>query len=233
MTFSAHVRRALAARGIVVNRRKSLRYGSDELVDVARLVPRVDVILDVGANDGRTALAFASEFGGAWIYAFEPIPSTFASLERAVAGDPRIECFGVALGAAESETTIRLAAKSGHNSLLNVSQPGPGAVTLEVTTGDSWATARGIDRIDVLKIDTEGFELEVLKGFERLLADGRVACVLAECEFERVTKEPHTSFFDLYEHLTQRGMGLVSVYTDAVWSNRFARGNALFMRSDA
>jgi FkbM family methyltransferase len=230
VTIAGSIRRALATRGVVVTRRRSLRFGVDELVDIERLLPRVDVVLDIGANDGSTALSFASAFADARVYAFEPIPSTFATLAREVAGHSRIACFNVALGAGESELTIRLKAKSGHNSLLDVAEPGPGAVTVTVTTGDSWASAQGIEHVDVLKIDTEGYELEVLRGFERLLQAGRVACVLAECELERVTKEPHASFFDLYEHLTERGLGLVSLYTDAIWSNRFARGNALFMR---
>ena len=73
----------------------------------------------------------------------------------------------------------------------------------------------------------------MLSGFTHLLSRGAVVCVLAECEFERVMKEPHASFFDLYAQLKGHGLGLVSVYTDAVWSNRFARGNALFMRTAA
>ena len=229
MTIRSHARRLLADRGIVVTRRRSLRFGTDELVDIQRLLPRVDVVFDVGANEGRTALAFARAFP-ARVYAFEPVPSTYAILERAVAGQKRIECFDVALGAEEGVTTIRLAAKSGHNSLLNAARPGTGTVDLRVTTGDAFASAHGIERIDVLKIDTEGFEPEVLRGFERLLSGGCVEAVLAECEFERVTKEPHASFFELYERLVGHGMSLVTLYTDAVWSRRFARGNVLFVR---
>ncbi len=54
--------------------------------------------------------------------------------------------------------------------------------------------------------------------------------MLVECEFDRVRPEPHTSFFELYEHLTKRGMGFTTLYTDSVFSNRFAWGNALFVR---
>lgn len=194
-------------------------------------MPRVEVVLDVGANDGRSAIPFARAFRSARIYAFEPIPSTFSRLVAATAGEPRIECFELALGAREGSETVRLTSKSGHNSLLNVAEPGAaGSVTVSVTTGDAWASAHGVEDVDLLKVDTEGYELEVLTGFEGLLADRRVACVLAECEFERVTQEPHASFFDLYAHLTARKLALVSVYTDAVSSLRFARGNALFVR---
>lgn len=233
MTITARVRGLLGARGIVVGRRENLRFGTDELLDVKRLLPHVDVVLDVGANEGQTALAFAAAFREARIYAFEPIPATFSTLEAATKNEARITCFEMALGSTEGEATIRLRAKSGHNSLLHVAEPGPGAVTVTVTTGDSWASAHGVDRVDLLKIDTEGFEVEVLTGFDGFLGEGRVECVLAECEFERVTKEPHTSFFDLYEHLAGHGLRLVTLYTDAVWTKQFARGNALFMRSGA
>jgi len=125
MTLASHVRRLLAERGLVASRRQSLRYGVAELRDVERLVSHVRVVLDVGANDGATALAFTRTFRGA--------------------GVPRITCFEAALGAEEGEATIRLVAKSGQSSLLNATEPGPGTTTVRVTTGDAWTSEHGIE----------------------------------------------------------------------------------------
>jgi FkbM family methyltransferase len=201
------------------------------MLDVGRLVPRVSTVLDVGANEGQMALPFARAFPEAKVFAFEPVPSTFSILVARTSDVPRIRCFDVALGAHEGQVTIRLAERSGHNSLLNVvPDPGPGTVTVHVTRGDAWASAHGVEHIDVLKIDTEGYDIEVLHGFEGLIAAGKVRSVLVECEFERVRPEPHTSFFELYDHLTARDMGFTTLYTDSVYANRFAWGNALFVR---
>ena len=123
----------------------------------------------------------------------------------------RVRCFEVALGAHDGDVTIRLAERSGHNSLLNVADPGLETVTLPVTRGDAWASANDVDHVDVLEIDSEGYDLEVLDGFDGLIAAGKVQTVLVECEFDRVRPEPHTSFFKLHDYLTPRGMGFTTV----------------------
>lgn len=229
MEFARRVKQLLARHGIVADRRQHVRFGYEPLIDLDRILEHVSVVVDVGANEGQSALPFARAFPDSRVFAFEPVPETFSVLTARTAREPRIECINVGLGAREGNLNIRLAGSSRHNSLLHLAEPGLGTVSIHVTTGDSWAAAHEIDHIDVLKIDTEGYELEVLAGFAELIADRRVAAVLAECEFARVTSEPHTSFFRLYDYLTGMGMGLVTVYTDALASNQFAWGNALFV----
>jgi FkbM family methyltransferase len=233
VSAASRMQSLLAGLGVVAHRRKHIHYGHDALIDIGRLLPQVSVILDVGANKGQSALPFARAFPEARVYSFEPVASTFQILKQRTAKVSRIQCFDLALGADDFETTIRLAEWSGHNSLLNVAEVERGTATVRVTTGDAWADAHGVEHIDLLKIDTEGYELKVLAGFEKLLAASKVSAVLAECEFERVTPEPHTSFFELHDHLAQRGFGFVTLYTDAVMFNRFAWGNALFLRSNS
>jgi len=201
------------------------------MLDLERLLSRVRTIVDVGANEGQMALRFARAFPEARVLALEPVPRTFSLLQARTSGVPSIRCFDVALGDHDGEITIRLTERSGHNSLLNaVAHPGPETVTLQVKEGDAWASANDIEHIDVLKIDTEGYDLAVLEGFQSLIAAGRVRSVLVECEFDRVRPEPHSSFFELYDHLIPRGLGFTTLYTDSVSSNRFAWGNALFVR---
>ncbi len=227
------LQRALARRGLAVHRRSSLPYGFDPLLDLERLVPNAGTILDVGANEGRMALAFARSFPRAHVFAFEPVPTTFSALEARTSAAPTIHCFELALGDRTGDATVALAGKSGQNSLLNATEPGPSTVTFGVTTGDAWAASLGITTVDVLKVDTEGYDLAVLGGFDGLLRAGRVEAVLVECELERVRPEPHASFFELFEHLTSRGLGFTTLYTDSVFERRLAWGNALFVRADA
>lgn len=200
------------------------------MLDLERLLPGVATVFDVGANEGQTALAFAQHFPDAQVFSFEPVPSTYSILEARTSDVPSIHCSQVALGDRETEETIALAPKSGLNSLLNTAEPGPGTTTVHVTTGDAWASAHDVAHIDVLKVDTEGYDLEVLHGFEHLISAGEVEAVLVECELERVRPEPHTSFFKLFEYLTARGMSFTTLYTDSVFAKRFAWGNALFVR---
>lgn len=200
------------------------------MLDLERLVPQAGTIFDVGANEGQTALTFAQHFPDARVFSFEPVPSTYAILESRTSDVPSIHCAQVALGDHEGAETIALTPKSGQNSFLNAIEPGVETATVRVTTGDAWASAHDVAHVDVLKVDTEGYDLEVLKGFDGLMSAGEVEAVLVECELERVRPEPHTSFFTLFEYLTARGMGFTTLYTDSVFAKRFAWGNALFVR---
>jgi FkbM family methyltransferase len=228
--FVRRLQRLLAGRGLAVHRRKSLRYGVDPMLDLERLLPRVETIFDVGANEGQTALSFARAFPDAEVFSFEPVPSTFSILELRTADTPTIHCFRDALGETDEDVTIDLAAKSGQNSLLRTAEPGPGTATVHVTPGDTWTSVHDVAHIDVLKVDTEGYDLRVLRGFEGLIGAGEVDAVLVECELDRVRPEPHASFFDLFEFLRGRGMGFTTLYTDSVFARQFAWGNALFVR---
>lgn len=58
-----------------------------------------------------------------------------------------------------------------------------GTVSVEVSTVDDFCAAHGISRIDLLKIDTQGFDLEVLKGAAGALSSGVVRHVLVELNF--------------------------------------------------
>jgi Methyltransferase FkbM domain len=107
-----------------------------------------------------------------------------------------------------------------------------GTATVRVTTGAARADAYGVEHIDVLKIDTEGYELQVLAGFERFLAASKVGAVLAECEFERVTPEPHTGLLRAARQPNAVRLRFRDALHGCCHVNRFAWGNALFARSN-
>ncbi len=220
----------LARCGVMVYRRELLPYGVDTAFDIQRLFGAVDRILDVGANVGQSALYYAKAFGSASIYSFEPVGSTFAQLKANTEHEKRIVCSNVGLGSYEHEATIRLTCPT-QNSLLNATSEGDSnenTATVRVTTGDAWAAAQGVDRIDLLKVDTEGYDVEVLKGFRGLFSRGKIKAVLVECEFDRVTAEPHGNFFELHKLLTGCGMRIVAFYTEKATPEGMAWGNALF-----
>src|SRR6478609_2926026 len=126
VTFTGMVKRLLAACGIVVHRRRHVPFGHDALFDIARLMTTVSIVIDVGANEGQSALPFAQ----ACVFAFEPVPETFSILRDRTESEKRIRCFNLALGAQEGDVTIRRTDSSGHNSLLHPAEPGEEAVTV-------------------------------------------------------------------------------------------------------
>lgn len=122
------------------------------------------VVFDVGANVGFFALFYARRKKTGKIFSFEPSPSVYKRLEHNVNanGGDVIKTFPKALGdnkgvVAFEQTPLSLNSKV-------VSQTTESSINVEVSTLDEFVIEEDIAKIDLLKIDTEGFELQVLKG---------------------------------------------------------------------
>jgi FkbM family methyltransferase len=141
------------------------------------------LILDVGANVGFFSLLFARIFPQCQVHAFEPNPFAFDRLQKNLMANPklkeRIAPFDFALGAAEKRAVLTtLPGAAGHAwGRIGVS-PGAGMVTYDVAE-TSLDRLYGSDSLPVrlIKIDVEGFELAVLEGASRLIAEFRPVIV--------------------------------------------------------
>ena len=193
-----------------------LPIGADLRVDIGRL-SRVGVrtIFDVGANRGQTYTQFRHDFPEAVIHCFEPIKSPFIGLSNVTARDARAICENVALGDQAGSQVVRLhGEKDFLNSLrpdLMNSAPGAESQTVKIETLDGYLSAKGIQTVDLLKIDTEGYELNVLKGASQALSAGRVSLVLSEMGFVS-TDSRHTRFGELAELMLSYGYHFYGMY---------------------
>jgi FkbM family methyltransferase len=199
----------------------------------------VHTILDVGANIGQTAIAFQKSFSEATIYSFEPFAKTYQHLVANTASVPTIHCFNMALG--DSNITMTVASepedKSFVNSLLDVKQQELKkrdliqTENITVRTGQSFCAENHIEKIDILKVDTEGYEIPVLEGFGDFLISG-VQSIL--CEFCLTENKSHqTPLMTIYELLKPKGYEFVSVYDVRHEADgAFHYGNALFVHQD-
>lgn len=191
------------------------RLGVDPDLDLARFT--VDnplrTIFDVGGNFGQTALQFAASFPTATIYTFEPVPSSFQRLQKAVEGQKRIKSFNLGLGEVAGSMSMNLTSHAGSNSLLSV-QSSQESIVVPIHTIDAFASAHSLESIDLLKIDVEGYELQVLQGAEGLLREQKIRYVFAECVLAPDTESAHTSFFELHQVLEQQGFCFVNYYAE-------------------
>jgi hypothetical protein len=73
----------------------------------------------------------------------------------------------------------------------------------EVKTGDSYCDEAGIDRINFLKIDVEGWERFTLEGFSRMLNQNRIDALT--WEYGYTTAETHWTTRDFYQYLQDKG----------------------------
>jgi FkbM family methyltransferase len=197
---------------------------------------QINCFFDVGANDGATAKAALSYFNDASIFAFEPHPNTFLKLRQNVSG-PRCQAFNIAFGDKKGDADLFSYDNDKINSLV---PDAPFAVRfgkkgspieIRISTIDDFCTAHCIATIDVLKIDTEGFDLCVMKGAETKLARHEVRFIYTE--FNDVFEQPGRSggaLFPMCEYLYPFGFRFVAAYTDclATEGEFFAVHNALF-----
>jgi hypothetical protein len=100
-----------------------------------------------------------------------------------------------------------LAAGSTEESVLDAAPAEP----VDIVTLDAFCVARGIDRISFLKVDTEGGDLDVLRGAERLLAEQRIDVVQVEAGMNP-GNERHVPFETLKAYLESHHYHLYGIY---------------------
>jgi FkbM family methyltransferase len=182
------VKRALARGGRDVIGRN--RYGYDAFLDIERLSQAwqypIEVFFDVGANDGAIIRHARHRFGDCRITAFEPHPKTFLKLTENMRSARNVEFVNLALGPEIADKTMFEYDHSTLNSLLPDVQfalrfgKEAGQIQVCCTTLDKFCSERGVKQIDVLKIDTEGFDFEVLKGASLMLAQQAIKFIYFE-----------------------------------------------------
>ncbi|GEM_PF-340852 len=160
-------------------------YEPHLMAAMERLVRPGWVVLDVGANIGLHTLAAASLASRGQVYAFEPALETFtyleANLRRAGLRNARAE----RLALSDGPGTARLAYRSHQSGASHFIGEGPdedGSSVEEVPccSLDSWVASRGLDRVDLVKVDVEGAEMAVLDGAAQTLAT-KQPWVIMEC----------------------------------------------------
>lgn len=220
------------------------RYGADLWHDAVSLCgPRAGIVFDVGANEGESALNFMELFPDATIYSFEPLPESYASLESMARPRARLVPINAALGADHGSAVLNQNALQTTSSMLPTAPSsrsflsGPALSTqrrvkISVTTLDAVAAEYQVETIDLLKIDVQGYELEVLKGASQMLSARRIRVIVLEVNFAPLY-ERQASFQDISTFLQSHGFSLSCLY-DFAFSTRkeLMWCEALFCRSD-
>lgn len=173
-------------------------------------------IFDVGANAGQSAARFAQFWPGAEIHSFEPSPSTFSKLQANVRGlDARVHAVNAGVGAESTRQVLLESSQSDMSSFLAPTDASWGETrqqtTVELVALDDYCGQSGVERIDVLKSDTQGYDLEVLRGASGLLGDGAIRLIFVEILFEALY-ERTPSFMAIYRFLADCGYRFVYLY---------------------
>jgi len=175
---------------------------------IKNFIKKNDIVLDVGANVGDwTKYVLITKKFQCLIYAFEPVPNIYKSLEQLKNQfNNNILSFNLALGKKDSEAEINyLPECSGCSSLFNrtilSNKYSIQKTKVTITHLDKFAEEHGITHINFLKIDTEGAELDVLLGAKNLLKNNKVDII--QFEYGGTYRDAHIKLFDVYSYLKE------------------------------
>ena len=170
------------------------------------------VVFDLGANDGEYSRhALAATKNNIELYAFEPGPETFKTLTKKMSHYQNVQLFQVALAEQKGEQTFfyynknsktaRLSSLVQRNDQVEKQLGKTTKITVQTDALDSFCAEHNVPEIGLLKIDTEGAELAILRGAQAMLAQQQIAVI--QFEYGGCFKDGGTTLKELYELLTQ------------------------------
>ena len=218
------------------------RFGNDFLRDIKQIVGSEDLtIFDVGAHHGETSVLFSSHFPTSIIHAFEPFSGAFQKLRDNTSPCGNVIPHNIALGRENGVSTIFLNKDSATNSLFpnssSLSEYADsrdgvkpiGAERIEVRRLDTFCDQNDISKINVLKLDCQGYEMEILRGSGCYLSPRHIDVIYTEVLFVHLY-EGQAGFIEVFKMLNDSGFKFVGLYG----ANRNERGflkwcDAMFM----
>jgi FkbM family methyltransferase len=209
----------------------------DRYVDIKALLrTEAPVIIDGGANDGRSILHFLGQYQAPTIHAFEPIPALVTHLNRLFGDHPRITIHGAALGAEAGTIGFNIV-----NNLVSSSILTPTALTKSIH-GEKVEIREVVDvplvrlddvmgpqEVDLFKLDLQGYELEAFKGARSVLQ--RTKIISTEVEFVPLY-DGQPLFGDIDVFLRAEGFRLLNIYELYTQPNgQLTVGDATYLNS--
>lgn len=226
------IREALRRRGFDVRRSSNVPFGVDWKDDLAAITNgQVGVALDVGANNGQTARSLLDRFPMAQVFSFEPNPIALRTLCALAEREPRLEAIGMAASRQAGRRELVLTHDTEHGTLARAPEAEEETTVIPTIALEDFCAERGIDAITLLKIDTEGHEVPVLEGSERVLAERRIQAIVIECAFDSDSQR-HGDFFEIHPLLARHGYRLVAFYAQGVNGNGWDWGDVLYRLPD-
>jgi len=226
----------------VRNHRQDQLYGRmalrNRFEDIKHLVTMEDpTIIDGGANLGSTIDSFLNMYESPEIHAFEPIPKFVKLLEERFGNHKNIHIYPFALGALKKTVNFNILNYPHSSSIL---QPETWNYKYH---GNKMQTSDRIDvdqirideflsgiKINILKLDLQGYELEALKGCEKMISDIKV--VMTEIAFVPLYRN-QALFSDIDIYLRDHNFRLYNLYE--LWTQmdgQLTAGDAIYLNQN-
>jgi len=198
----------------------------DELL--AQKINKNPIIFDVGGNQGQSIERFKKIFTTPIIHSFEPIKSEFDVMYKKFKEDENIFLNNFALGDKTEEKEFNITAKTGNSSFNKITKntkwlkirskqyktTEEGYIVQKkkvmINTIDNYCNDKKIDRIDLLKIDTQGYEDKVLEGSSNSLKNNKIRAIVTEIMFDNIY-DKYFTFSDIEKYLIPHNFRMVGI----------------------
>ena len=233
------IKKLFNKNGFLVFNKRNIPYGIDLETDIYRIKGSKDLntFFDVGAHHGLFLNTFLQKFKVQKTYAYEPVSYNYNLLVfNSLKFSSSISCHQKAISNQVGWADIQLREHSQWHSLKKsnstVSNLEAKYEKVSTTTIDEEVAKHGVNLIDFLKIDTEGFEKEVLYGAKISLLNQKIKFIYIEASL-RESPENHTHFKIINDILTKYDYRLVAIYDQMIFP-RYQQGffNALYTNLD-
>jgi len=230
--------------GYKVIRNKTVVGSDDPYEIISRIIdPRtIKVIIDAGASIGNTTDKLSNLFPKSTVYAFEPYPQFIKQLDERAKKNKNIKVEPFALGHENGRRFFNVNQSEGTNSLLKSSDRAreiygslinqKELIEINAKTLHSWSSENNISKIDILKLDLQGGELDALKGADKLFKFGKIKSILCEVMFTTCYEE-QANWTELVSFIESNGLRLFNFYQKNHYDGKILQADLLFIHESS
>jgi FkbM family methyltransferase len=208
-------------------------------LDILRFKTDIVTIFDVGANIGQSIKSYSKIFNESVIYSFEPNPVAFNYMKHKHGKNKKNKMYNMALGEASGIGVLNVPIDSematiNKNENVATQNNHSESINVTITTGFDFMLDQNIQTIDLLKIDVEGYEIQVLKGFGQHILSNRIKLIYIEAGYDPEDQQ-HTYYNIISEYLVKFGFYPSGFYDNFRWGDKKHRlgfNNVLFVNTN-
>lgn len=186
------------------------------------------IIFDVGGSKGQSIEKFKKIFKNPIIHSFEPIKSNFDIMCNKFSKDKNVHLNNFALGDKKEYKLFNITAQSENSSFNKINKNTKWLkvrskqfdtsiedyvklkTKVKIITLDNYCREKKIDKIDILKIDTQGYEDKVLRGCAYSLKKNNIKSIVTEIMFDNVY-DKYFSFSDIEKYTIKNNFRMVAI----------------------
>ena len=197
-----------------INKKKVINFFKKE-------TSNINIFIDVGAHEGETSNLFSKHLNIKKIYCFEPSSINYKNLKKKILKKANIFLFNVGLGERDGEEDFNQLEESSSSTLVELNEKSKYFIkkkkilnlfikkdfknfyqTVNIMKLKNFMHNNSIEYIDILKIDTEGYEMKVIRGAEEKIKN--IDYIYFEHHFDDMLKKDYT-LSDVHNYLIKNG----------------------------